>query len=154
MWDLSSLTRARIHISCITRWILNHWAVIVPITCLFKIVVQSLNHVWLCAAPWTVAHQVPLSSSVSWSLENCPDPAIIPVLIPCFSFLLSNPHHWPCMIAYIFAHIISFLPCQRITHTLCGQCPDVKGSRTPYLADRDSLSKERIYMTVVIRIYI
>ena len=25
MWDLSSLTRARTHIPCIGRWILNHW---------------------------------------------------------------------------------------------------------------------------------
>ena len=25
MWDLSSLTRARTCVSCIARWILNHW---------------------------------------------------------------------------------------------------------------------------------
>jgi len=31
-------------------------------------VVQSLNHVWFLVTPWTVAHQVPLSSTVSWSL--------------------------------------------------------------------------------------
>ena len=32
------------------------------------IVVQSLSHVWLFVTPWTVAHQAPLSSTVSWSL--------------------------------------------------------------------------------------
>ena len=25
MWDISSLTKDQTHISCITRWILNHW---------------------------------------------------------------------------------------------------------------------------------
>ena len=32
------------------------------------IVVQSLNHVWFLVTPWTATHQVPLSSTVSWSL--------------------------------------------------------------------------------------
>ena len=31
------------------------------------VVVQSLCHVRLFAAPWTIAHQAPLSSTVSWS---------------------------------------------------------------------------------------
>ena len=31
-------------------------------------VVQSLSHVWLFATPWTVAHQAPLSSTISQSL--------------------------------------------------------------------------------------
>ena len=31
------------------------------------IVVQWLNHVWLFAAPWTAAHQIPLSFTVSQS---------------------------------------------------------------------------------------
>ena len=35
---------------------------------LFVVVVQSLNHVWLFATPWTAAHQAPLSSTTSWSL--------------------------------------------------------------------------------------
>ena len=29
---------------------------------------QSLSCVWLFATPWTVAHQVPLSPAISWSL--------------------------------------------------------------------------------------
>ena len=31
-------------------------------------VVQSLNHVWLFATPWTVVHQASLSFTISWSL--------------------------------------------------------------------------------------
>ena len=38
-----------------------HWV-------LLAIVVQSLNHVWLFVTPWTAACQIPLSSTVSWSL--------------------------------------------------------------------------------------
>ena len=29
---------------------------------------QSLSCVWLFATPWTIAHQAPLSSTISWSL--------------------------------------------------------------------------------------
>lgn len=47
-----------------------------------------------------------------------------------------------------------FNPRGVVTHILCGQCPDVKGNRTPCLADGDCPSKERIFRTVVIRIYI
>ena len=32
------------------------------------VVVQSLRHVWHFATPWTVACQVPVSSTTSWSL--------------------------------------------------------------------------------------
>ena len=32
------------------------------------VLVQLLSHVWLFATPWTAAHQVPLSSTISWSL--------------------------------------------------------------------------------------
>ena len=35
--------------------------------CIF-LVVQSLSHVQLFVTPWTIAHQAPLSSTVSWSL--------------------------------------------------------------------------------------
>ena len=31
-------------------------------------IVQSTNHVWLFATPWTAARQAPLSSTTSWSL--------------------------------------------------------------------------------------
>ena len=34
------------------------------------VVVQSLSHVWLFAAPWTVAHQASLSFTISWSLHK------------------------------------------------------------------------------------
>ena len=32
------------------------------------VVVQSLSHVQLFATPWSVAHQAPLSFTISWSL--------------------------------------------------------------------------------------
>jgi len=32
------------------------------------VVIQLLSHVQLFAIPWTVAHQAPLSSTISWSL--------------------------------------------------------------------------------------
>ena len=31
---------------------------------------KSLSCVWLFATPWTIAHQAPLSSTISWSLLN------------------------------------------------------------------------------------
>ena len=34
----------------------------------FVFVFQSLSHAWLFATPWTVAHQVSLSFTISWSL--------------------------------------------------------------------------------------
>ena len=34
----------------------------------FVVVVQSLSHVQLFATPWAAAHQLPLSSTISWSL--------------------------------------------------------------------------------------
>ena len=33
-------------------------------------VVQSLSNVWLFVTPWTVAHQAPLFSTISWSLPR------------------------------------------------------------------------------------
>ena len=38
------------------------------ITYSFAIVVHSLSHVWLFETPWTAAHQVSLSFTLSWSL--------------------------------------------------------------------------------------
>ena len=35
---------------------------------IYTVVVQSLHHVWLFAAPWTATHQASLSFPVSWSL--------------------------------------------------------------------------------------
>ena len=34
----------------------------------FVFAVQFLSHIWLFVTPWTAACQVPLSSSISWSL--------------------------------------------------------------------------------------
>ena len=34
----------------------------------YKLVVQSLSHVWLFKIPWTAAHQASLSFTISWSL--------------------------------------------------------------------------------------
>ena len=33
-----------------------------------SVVVQSLNHVWLFATPWTAVHQASLTTTISWSL--------------------------------------------------------------------------------------
>ena len=37
-----------------------------PLTWIF-VVVQSISYVWILATPWTVAHQAPLSSTISWT---------------------------------------------------------------------------------------
>ena len=45
-------------------------------------VLSPLHHVWLCAAPWTVAHQAPLSMGFSrqgcWRGLPCPPPGDLP----------------------------------------------------------------------------
>ena len=35
---------------------------------LFVVAVHSPSYIWLFATPWTIAHQAPLSSTVSWTL--------------------------------------------------------------------------------------
>ena len=39
-----------------------------PNTLSYVIVVKSVSHVQLFVTAWTAAHQVPLSSAMSWSL--------------------------------------------------------------------------------------
>ena len=58
--------------------------------CIF-LVVQSLSHVQLFVTPWTIAHQAPLSSTVSWSLLKFMSVELVVLfnhLILCHPFLL------------------------------------------------------------------
>ena len=49
--------------------IMARQALVLTVTEILTVVVaQSLSHVQLFATPWTEAHQVPLSSTISWSL--------------------------------------------------------------------------------------
>ena len=55
------------------------------------LVVQSLSHVQLFAAPWTAAHQAPLSFTISWSLLIFRSIELVMIsnhLILCRPFLL------------------------------------------------------------------
>ena len=49
---------------------------------MFVHILSSFSRVWLCATPWTVAHQAPLSMGFSrqeyWSGLPCPSPGIFP----------------------------------------------------------------------------
>ena len=51
----------------------------------WKVKVKSLSHVWLCATPWTVAHQAPPSMGFSrqayWSGVPLPSPYHTPVFL-------------------------------------------------------------------------
>ena len=51
-------------------------------------VVQSLSHVWLFATPWTAAHQVSLSLTISWSL---PKFMSIELVMPSNRLILCRP---------------------------------------------------------------
>ena len=57
-----------------------------------EFVVQSLNHVWLFATPWTVAHQASLSFPLSWSFHKVMSIELVMPsnhLILCHSLLLT-----------------------------------------------------------------
>ena len=54
--------------------------------------IQSLSRLWLSATPWTVAHQVPLSSTISWRLLKLMSNEWLVLsnhLILCYLLLLS-----------------------------------------------------------------
>ena len=65
-----------------------------------EFVVQALGSLWLFATPWTIAHQAPLFSTVSWSLLKFMSIELVMlpnylILCPRFSFcLLSFPASW------------------------------------------------------------
>ena len=101
----SSWPRDLTCISCIDRQILYQWVTwkvkkkILKEKCLipwrfyswrfYRIVfVQWLSCVWLFATPWTVAHQAPLSSTVSRSL---PKFMTIELVMPSNHFILCSP---------------------------------------------------------------
>ena len=52
------------------------------------VVVQSLSRVWLCATPWTVARQAPLSFTISQSLLK---PISIELVMPSNHLILCRP---------------------------------------------------------------
>ena len=51
----------------LTQYIL-HLIIPTNVVVVVLVLVQLLSCVWFFATPWTVAHQVPLSSAISWSL--------------------------------------------------------------------------------------
>ena len=83
-------------------------------------VVQSLSCVWLSAAPWTAAHQAPLSFTISWNLLKLMS---IKLVMPsnhltlCYPLLLSNylcakQPIWLYLVKYlfdVFTHVIEVL---------------------------------------------
>ena len=56
------------------------------------VVVQLLSHVWLFATPWTAAHQVPLSSTISQSLLKFMSIELV---------MLSNHHILCCRLLFL-----------------------------------------------------
>ena len=55
---------------------------------MLPVVFQSLSHVQLFATPWTAAHQVPLSFTISWCLLKF---IFIELVIPSNHFILCCP---------------------------------------------------------------
>ena len=53
-----------------------------------KIVVQSLNCVWLFATPWNAANQAALSFTISWSLLKL---SSIELVMPSYHLILCHP---------------------------------------------------------------
>ena len=50
--------------------------------------IQSLSRVWLFATPWTIAHQAPLSPTISWSLLKF---ISIELVMPSNHLILGRP---------------------------------------------------------------
>ena len=80
-----------------TRWIV-----------VLVVVVHLLSHVWLFVAPWTAAHQAPLSSTISWNLLK---------FMFIESVMLSNHlifcHHF-LLLSSIFPSIKLFFPMSQV----------------------------------------
>ena len=89
----SSWSRDRASISCISRWILYHWA---------TTSVQLLSCIWLFVTPWYATCQASLSITNSWSLlKLMPIELVMPSnhLILCHPLLLL-PSSFPSMILF------------------------------------------------------
>ena len=78
------------------RWVL--WSGVCPLTMIHLVVVQSLNHFWLFATPWTATCQASLYPAISQSLlkESSPlsqwcHPNISSSVIPFSSYVQSFP---------------------------------------------------------------
>ena len=67
------------HVIFFLPWLLLMW---------FFVVVQSLSHVWLFAAPWTTVHQAFLSFTISLSL---PKLMYIELMMPSNHLILCRP---------------------------------------------------------------
>ena len=71
-------------------------------------VVQSLSHIQLFATPWTAAHQVSLSFTISWACSNsCPlsqwrHPTVLSSVIPFFSCLQSFQAPGSFLMSWLF----------------------------------------------------
>ena len=80
---------------CLIPWRFYSWR-------FYRIVfVQWLSCVWLFATPWTVAHQAPLSSTISRSL---PKFMTIELVMPSNHFILCSP----------LLHLLSVFPSIRV----------------------------------------
>ena len=89
----SSQPREWSQVSCISRWILYHWATSEAILLMFSSV-QSLSHVLLFATPWIAACQASLSITNSFSsLRLTSIKSVMPSshLILCRPLLLLPP---------------------------------------------------------------
>ena len=63
----------------------SHWE---ALGCIVFVVHEWFTHVWLFATPWTIAHHVSLSSTVSWSLLKLKP---IESVMPSYHLILCHP---------------------------------------------------------------
>ena len=87
------------YLKCITSSITTSWSTPLSLWALIVVVVHSLSHVWLFAAPWTVAHQAPLSSTISQSLLTFRSIESVMLTIHLFNHM-----------AFKLVSLLSFLP--------------------------------------------
>ena len=73
------------------------------------VIAQSLNHVWLFAAPWTAALQASMSFTISWSLLKLMSiKSVMPPnhLILCYSLLQSQSFRFSIGISNEYSRLI------------------------------------------------
>ena len=68
-------------------------------------VLQSISHMWLFATSWTVAHQAPLSSTISWSLLIFMSPELV---MPSNHLILYRPLLNWCKISFWRQRILPY----------------------------------------------
>ena len=78
----------------------------------------SVSYVWLFVTPWTAAHQVSLSFTISWSLLKltsielvmpsnnlilCPPLLLLPSIFPSIRVSSAHPFRWPKYWSFSFS---------------------------------------------------